>query len=100
MDYKVIKSVRQIAGLSQSELAEAVGVDRSLISKIETGATPLQCHTKEAILKAVGKAGVSLADCIALHTIYQNRKLKQHQESKEETVQKNLKNWGVINDRK
>ncbi|ASV69067.1 helix-turn-helix domain-containing protein [Cytobacillus kochii] len=42
MNRELLKQLRQLAGLSQKQLAKKVGVHESLISKIESGAFQMQ----------------------------------------------------------
>lgn len=48
-NYKVIKYFRKFAGLTQKELAERVGVDRSTIAKLEAGLPVLKVEEVEKI---------------------------------------------------
>ena len=51
-----IKQLRKKRGMTQKELGEALGVDRSSIGKYETGTPP----SSEIILKAAEYFGVSV----------------------------------------
>jgi transcriptional regulator with XRE-family HTH domain len=53
-----IRELRKALGISQTELAAAVGVDKSLISRLEAGAQPKQFIT---VRKIADKLGVALA---------------------------------------
>lgn len=49
------KIARQLAGYTQQELAEAVGVRESLISRIEQGRTKAESELAEQLAKLLGK---------------------------------------------
>ncbi len=51
---KWLKTLRENFGLTQVELAEAVGVERSLISKFETGSARPSPDTAKAIAQVLG----------------------------------------------
>lgn len=56
---KRIKELRKIAGLSQEKLARKIAVDRTFISKIESGKINLTINSLSTICKGLN---VSLAD--------------------------------------
>jgi DNA-binding XRE family transcriptional regulator len=58
MDYKLFKYCRLMAGLTQKELANAVGCDNTTICKIEKNATPLQPDMQQKVLKVFAEAGI------------------------------------------
>lgn len=76
MNNELLRHLRQIAEYTQEEMALKVGCDRSLISKIEANVIPLQPHTEQKILKALGDAGISGAEIALLHTVFASRKMK------------------------
>lgn len=49
------KIARQVAGLTQLKLAEAVGVREALITRIESGRARPDPNTAEKIAKVLGK---------------------------------------------
>jgi transcriptional regulator with XRE-family HTH domain len=57
-----IKSLRENKGLTQSQLAEMVEVDDSLICKIEKGHTPGSLSTLQKLAKALGVTVSKLLD--------------------------------------
>lgn len=48
-----LKILRRRAGLSQSELADAIGMARETIGLMERGAAPIEKRTKAAVLNAL-----------------------------------------------
>ncbi len=50
---KRIKELRKIAGLSQEKLARKIAVDRTFISKIESGKINLTIHSLSSICKGL-----------------------------------------------
>lgn len=83
MNKELIKHLRSIAGnLSQRDLAEKVGCDQSLISRIESGVTPLQPQMQFKILQVFSDNGISTQDVILLQGIFQSRKYKQVKKEK------------------
>ena len=54
------KIARQIAGLTQLRLAEAVGVRESLITRIESGRARPDSATAEKIANALGKRPIEI----------------------------------------
>lgn len=58
---ELLVHLREQAGLSQIELADAIGVDQSLVSRIETGATRRpQRRTLMKIAQAFQEAGLQV----------------------------------------
>ena len=55
--HKTLRGVRKLAGLSQQELARALGIDRAHLSRIESGQSPLtrdlELRFSELIRRAV-----------------------------------------------
>jgi DNA-binding XRE family transcriptional regulator len=49
MDAKLIKAIRNVNGLTQYEMAERIGVSRSVLSKIEIDAYPISAKVKASI---------------------------------------------------
>ncbi|OIJ12962.1 hypothetical protein BKP35_10405 [Anaerobacillus arseniciselenatis] len=76
MDLQLMKHVRQIAELTQEELAEKVGVHRTLINKIETGAVPVQDATLQKIKRAFNDAGITDADIELLASVFASKNMK------------------------
>jgi transcriptional regulator with XRE-family HTH domain len=74
MDTEVLKLIRLIAGFSQAELAEKIGVHQSLISKIEAGIATLQPATERKIKQVFHDEGITETDIALLLAIVQNRK--------------------------
>ena len=50
---KRIKELRKIAGLSQEKLARKIAVDRTFISKIESGKINLTIHSLSSICRGL-----------------------------------------------
>ena len=57
-----IKDARRLAGLSQAELGNRVGLDQSGISRIENGSRPVTVGMLKALAKALGVAPGDLLD--------------------------------------
>ncbi len=51
---KWFKAIRENSGLTQGKLAQKVGVERSLISKFETGSARPSPDTAKAIAEVLG----------------------------------------------
>lgn len=62
-----IKKVREAKGLSQKEVASALGMNPSQYSKIESGKVDPQCSSVEKIAKALG---VDIADIFSSDKIF------------------------------
>lgn len=63
MDY--IRDIRRTLGLSQAELGAALGVHQTRISRMETGALPVDARTKlalEALLHRFNSGGLGKKD--------------------------------------
>jgi transcriptional regulator with XRE-family HTH domain len=61
IDNFILREKREEAGLRQEDLADLSGVDRGLISKLETGARGnINLHTAVAIARALGTTVDSL----------------------------------------
>lgn len=52
-DYTKLKILRQERGMTQAQLAEAIGVEQKTISNIETGRFSPSMHTLEGLAKAI-----------------------------------------------
>ncbi|PWW20223.1 helix-turn-helix protein [Cytobacillus oceanisediminis] len=76
MNVELIKYLRSITDLSQSELASKVGVHQSLISKIEKGIVPAQPETEFKIMQVFSDAGISTQDIVLLQGVFNNRRIK------------------------
>jgi len=55
MDYTKLKTLRKRKGLSQKQLAEALGVDQSSISKYERGTRTPSVTSLILLVKTLGK---------------------------------------------
>lgn len=77
MNKDLIKHLRIITNLSQQVLSEKVGVHQSVISRIESGETPLKPELEQKILSVFGAEGVSGQDIALLHSVFETRKMKQ-----------------------
>ncbi|KPB06324.1 helix-turn-helix domain-containing protein [Bacillus sp. CHD6a] len=76
MNHEGIKHSRQLANLTQRELALKVGVDTSYISKLENGTIPLQPAIERKILEAFDGAGIGEQEIKSLKNVYIARNLK------------------------
>jgi transcriptional regulator with XRE-family HTH domain len=75
MNTEILKLIRVIAGFSQAELAEKIGVHQSLISKIEAGTATLQPALERKIKQVFHDAGISEFDIALLSgIIHKSRK--------------------------
>ncbi len=77
MDLLLMKHCRQIAGITQKELAESIFVHDSLISKIEAGTVPIQPDTLKRMLKVFADKGITETEIALLETVFESRKLKR-----------------------
>jgi transcriptional regulator with XRE-family HTH domain len=57
-----IREARKRAGMSQTQLAELVGVDQSGVSRIERGERPVTVDMLKAIARALGVRPAALLD--------------------------------------
>jgi transcriptional regulator with XRE-family HTH domain len=76
MNIETLKYCRQLAGYTQKELAEKVGITDSYISKIEAEKVPLPSEIEIKILQVLSDAGISRQDFILIQGIFQSRTLK------------------------
>ncbi|WP_226619765.1 helix-turn-helix domain-containing protein [Cytobacillus firmus] len=77
MNKDLIKHLRSITNLSQTELADRVGVHQTIISRVESGTIPLHPKTEQALLRVFGEEGIGGQDIVLLHSIFESRKMKQ-----------------------
>ncbi|WP_404347489.1 helix-turn-helix domain-containing protein [Sutcliffiella horikoshii] len=76
MNHEVIKHARQLANLTQRELALKVGVDTSYISKLENGTIPLQPAIERKILEVFDGAGIGEQEITSLKNVFVARNIK------------------------
>lgn len=69
----MIKYCRQLSGLTQQQLAEMIGVDRSLISKIEAGTASMQPTTEIRMMKVFENAGIDTQLIYMINNIIQKQ---------------------------
>jgi transcriptional regulator with XRE-family HTH domain len=74
MDSKILKLVRQVAGMSQRQLAEKVGINRSFISQVEAGTKRMSPATERKIKEAFHNEGITESDIALLMAIMHSRK--------------------------
>jgi transcriptional regulator with XRE-family HTH domain len=55
MDAKLIKTIRKVNGLNQYEMADRIGVSRSVLSKIEIDAYPISPKVKAKVTEEFGE---------------------------------------------
>jgi transcriptional regulator with XRE-family HTH domain len=55
LDYILLKKLRILAGFTQKQLGELLGVHHSLVSKIESGVTPIQSKYIQKLKNLYGK---------------------------------------------
>jgi transcriptional regulator with XRE-family HTH domain len=70
----VLKLVRKLAGMTQKELAQKIGVHDSFISKLETGNKKLIPATERKIKEAFYDAGITEIDIALLIAVIHSRK--------------------------
>jgi transcriptional regulator with XRE-family HTH domain len=70
----VLKLVRKLAGMTQKELAQKIGVHDSFISKLETGTKKLIPATERKIKEAFHDAGITESDIALLIAVIHSRK--------------------------
>lgn len=76
MNSELFKHVRLIAGYSQTELAEIVGLTQSTIAKIEAGYAPIQSTTERKIREAFSDAGITETEIALLASVFESKKFK------------------------
>lgn len=76
LDKNLVRHLRQIAELTQKELADKLGVHDSLISKIESGVTLIQKPLEQKMMQVFSDSGISIENMILLSGIFQARKVK------------------------
>lgn len=62
MNPELLKQIRQLAGLSQKELAEKVSIHYSVISKIEAGSIQMKPALRQKIKSVLRSAGITEKD--------------------------------------
>lgn len=77
LDKHLAKHLRQIANLTQKDLADRLGVHDSLISKIESGTTAIQKPLELKMMQVFSDEGISVENMILLSGIFQARKDKR-----------------------
>lgn len=68
----LIKYCRLLAGYSQTELAEKLGVHQSLISKIEAGNVPATNETEVKLMNVFSEAGIDIQAIYNINTMIKN----------------------------
>ena len=58
---RVVAAGRMLAGLDQEQLAAEAGLSPSTVSKIELGHRPVRAQTYRAVLQALDRLGVDVA---------------------------------------
>ncbi|MDF2039862.1 helix-turn-helix transcriptional regulator [Cytobacillus oceanisediminis] len=76
MNNELLKHCRQLANLTQKELANRMGVHDSLISKLENGSAEVTTRTQDKLLQVFNDSGVTPNDIALLGQVFQNRKMK------------------------
>lgn len=71
---EVLKYIRQLLGLNQSELAKKVGVSTPSICRYETNLIKMNASTELKILQVFSDAGISTQDVIQIQAIFNRRK--------------------------
>ncbi|WP_262177753.1 helix-turn-helix transcriptional regulator [Saccharococcus sp. Marseille-Q5394] len=69
MNPKLLRYGRGLAGLTQGELAELVGLDRTTINKYETGTLRMSNITRRGILEELEKRGMGPDQLVSLAEI-------------------------------
>lgn len=59
MNKELLKTCRAVTGLTQMQLAEAIGVKQAIISKYEAGIVPISATTKRKVIQALADKGLS-----------------------------------------
>jgi transcriptional regulator with XRE-family HTH domain len=77
MNKELIKHLRFITNLNQTELAERVGVHQTLISKVEAGAIELQPKTEDKLLQVFNDEGITPQDIALLSSVFESKKMKK-----------------------
>lgn len=54
----ILKYARQLLNLTQEELSEAVGISRSMITRIEAGTVPMQLQLEDKLLQFFSERGI------------------------------------------
>jgi transcriptional regulator with XRE-family HTH domain len=71
---EILKLVRQVAGMSQRELAEKAGIHHSFISRLEAGKKRMSPVTERKIKQVFHDEGITETDIALLLALVQNRK--------------------------
>jgi DNA-binding XRE family transcriptional regulator len=77
MDKGLIKHLRFISDMNQSQLAERVGVHQTLISKAEAGLIELKPKTETKLLQVFNDEGITPQDIALLSSVFESKKLKK-----------------------
>lgn len=68
----LVKYCRIFCGLSQTELAELIGVHQSLIAKIEKGTVPMQSITERKLLEVFSDMGMNAESILQVKQMLMN----------------------------
>lgn len=69
MNGELLKSLRQLVGYSQRDLAEKLGVHDSLICKIESGTVPIQKRTEDKVYQVLDTEGIRGQEIALLQSV-------------------------------
>jgi transcriptional regulator with XRE-family HTH domain len=77
MNRDLIKHLRFISNMNQTELAERVGVHQTLISKVEAGLIEMQPQTEAKLMQVFNDEGITPQDIALLSSVFESKKMKK-----------------------